>query len=123
MIALIFVFGISIGAFGSILMKIGTSQMGPVEIHSLDQLLGFLLKLLTNFTAMAGMFLYFLAGVTWAYLLTKLDVSYVQPILALTYVATPILAIVLLHENVPLLRWVGILVIIAGVFIVARTSV
>lgn len=122
MIALIFLFGITVGAFGGILMKMGATKIGHVEIHSLWQLIEFLFKLFTNPQSLAGIFLYFLSAVTWSYLLTKLDISFVQPILALTYVVTPILAIFLLHENVPTLRWLGIVVIIFGVFIVARTA-
>lgn len=122
MIPLIFIFGIALGAFGGILMKLGADGLGPVQINSIHQLFDFLFRLFTNLTALAGIMLYFLSAVTWAYLLTKLDISYVQPILALTYVATPILAILLLGEQVPPLRWVGIAIIILGVYIVARTS-
>jgi len=110
------------GAFGGILMKIGASQIGHYQIHSFAQIIGFFFKLFTNIPSLAGVSLYFLSAVTWAYLLTKLDISFVQPILALTYVVTPVLAIILLHEHVPAMRWVGILVIILGVFVVARTS-
>lgn len=122
MTALIFLFGILMGAFGGILMKIGATHIGHVQIHSLSQLLSYLVKLFTNPESLAGVFLYFLSAVIWSYLLTKLDISFVQPILALTYVVTPILAILLLHEHVVPMRWAGIFVIIVGVFIVARTA-
>ena len=110
------------GAFGGILMKIGASQIGHQEIHSFSQLISYLFQLFTNIPSLIGVCLYFFSAVVWAYLLTKLSISYVQPILALTYVVTPILAIVLLNESVPLVRWIGILVIIIGVVIVARTA-
>ena len=122
MIPLIFFIGIVIGAFGGILMKIGAGQIGSVEVNTVSQLVTFLIKLFSNIAALAGMALYFASALVWSYLLTKLDISYVQPILALTYVATPILAIVILGEHVPTLRWIGIVIIILGVFIVARTS-
>lgn len=118
----LFAFGILMGAFGGILMKIGAGQIGRPEIHSFSQLLSYLFQLFTNVPSLAGVFLYFFSAVIWAYLLTKLSISLVQPILALTYVVTPILAVVLLHEGVPALRWLGILVIIIGVVIVARTA-
>lgn len=122
MIPLLFLFGISIGSCGGILMKIGAGQLGHVEIHSLAQLFDYLFRLFTNVPSLAGIFLYFMSAVTWAFLLTKLEISLVQPILALTYVVTPILAIFLLGEHVPAMRWAGIIVIILGVFIVARTA-
>lgn len=120
MIAFIFIIGIMLGASGAIMMKIGVDQLGSPEINSLNQVFLFVLKLLTNPTALLGIILYFLSAMTWSYLLIKLDVSYVQPILALTYVATPILATLILHEDIPFVRWAGIGIIILGVFIVAR---
>lgn len=122
MVPIIFFFGIMVGAFGGILMKIGAGHIGPIQITSLSDIFTFLFKLFTDLTTLAGMFLYFMSAVIWSYLLTKLDISYVQPILALTYVATPILAIFLLGEHVPLMRWVGIIIIVIGVFVVARSS-
>ena len=71
---------------------------------------------------MGGMALYFLSAASWLFLLTKLDISFVQPILALTYVVTPILAVFFLGESVPPLRWVGIAVVVVGVYLIARTA-
>ena len=123
MIAIIFLVGIIMGSFGGILMKLGANNIGHVEIKSIVQLVGYLFKLFTNLQSLAGIFLYFMSALTWSYLLTKLDISFVQPILALTYVITPILGIFILREHVPAMRWIGIIIIIAGVFIVARTKV
>lgn len=110
------------GSVGGILMKIGARQIGHVEIHTFMQLVDYLFKLFTNVSSLGGVVLYFLSAVTWSYLLTKLDISFVQPILALTYVLTPILAIFILGEHVPPMRWIGILVIICGVALVAKTA-
>src|SRR4051812_44564276 len=103
-IALLFLFGISMGAFGGILMKIGATQIGPQQVSSIGQLYNYLFQLFTNIPSLAGVMLYFFSAVVWAYLLTKLSISFVQPILALTYVITPILAILILHEHVPFVR-------------------
>ena len=117
-----FFIGITVGAFGGILMKIGAGHIGPMQINSFVDLITFLFRLFTDVTNLAGMFLYFCSAVIWSYLLTKLNISIVQPILALTYVATPILAVFILGEHVPLMRWVGIAIIIVGVIVVARSS-
>lgn len=110
------------GAVGALLMKIGAKHLGTIHLDTISAALGFVGKMFTNYTILGGMAMYFLSAAIWLYLLTKLDVSVVQPILALTYVATPILAIVFIDEKVPLMRWLGILVIIIGVFLVARTA-
>lgn len=118
-----FALSILFGATGALLMKIGAGQLGEIQLDSPHAAAGFVAKMLTNVTVLAGMSMYFLSAAMWLYLLTKLDVSVVQPILSLTYVLTPILAIFFIGESVPLTRWLGILVIVLGVFIVARTAV
>ena len=118
----LFIIGIGFGAVGALLMKVGASSLGVLQLSNLNDVLLFFGKFLTNFTIMAGMALYFLSAAAWLFLLTKLDISYVQPVLALTYVVTPILAIIFLNESIPPVRWIGIVIIIIGVFIVARTA-
>jgi transporter family protein len=120
--AFTFLLGIVTGALGAILMKIGATRIGHVELHSIAQIFSYIFKLFTTLQSVAGITLYFLSALIWSYLLTKLDISFVQPILALTYVLTPLLAIFILKEQMPAARWLGIFVIIIGVFIVARTG-
>lgn len=122
MVALLFFIGIMMGALGGVLLKMGVSNIGSTQVGSVAQGFQFVISMFTNLQVLTGMALYFLSVVIWAYLLTKLDISFVQPILALTYVVTPILAIFMLHEQVPPNRWLGIAVIIIGVYIVARTA-
>ena len=122
MIPLIFAIGIIMGSIGGILMKVGASHFGKIQIDSFHALVLFFAKMFTDITVLSGMTLYFLSAVVWLYLLTKLEISLVQPILALTYVITPILAIIFLGENVPPLRWIGIGVVIIGVFLIARSA-
>lgn len=121
-IVILFTVSILFGAVGALLMKIGAEQMGVIQLDTAQAVLGFVGKMFTSVTILGGMTMYFLSAVTWLYLLTKLEVSVVQPILALTYIATPILAIVFIGEKVPPARWLGIVVIVIGVFLVARTS-
>lgn len=121
-IVVLFAMSILFGAVGALLMKVGAGQMGTIQLDTVQSILGFVGKMFTNFTVLGGMAMYFLSAAVWLYLLTKLDVSVVQPILALTYVVTPILAIFIIGEGVPISRWIGILVIIFGVFLVARTA-
>jgi drug/metabolite transporter (DMT)-like permease len=54
-------------------------------------------------------------------LLSRADLSYVLPVTSVSYVLIAVLGRFLLHERIHLLRWVGIVVITAGVMIVGRT--
>lgn len=113
---ILFAIGILIGSIGAIFLKIGSGNIMPFTF-SLKWITG----IVANLYLMAGFLLYFLAAGVWIYLMTKLPVSFVQPILALTYAVTPILAMIFLKEYVSAIRWLGISVIIIGVFIISRS--
>jgi drug/metabolite transporter (DMT)-like permease len=108
--------GIVFGAFGAIALK-----LGAVELDHGGTALGILVAALLNWKVMLGLALYVVPSFIWIYLLKSVAVSYLQPLLAMTYVATPLAAWLLLGETVSLGRWCGIAVILIGVTIVART--
>ena len=56
-------------------------------------------------------------------LLSWADLSYVMPVTAISYVVTAFAARLLLHENISLARWTGIVLITLGVMLVGRTQV
>jgi len=62
---------------------------------------------------LGGFFFLYLAALSWA------DLSFVMPLTALSYVFAAVLAKVFLKEQVSLLRWAGILVIVAGIALLA----
>jgi drug/metabolite transporter (DMT)-like permease len=55
-------------------------------------------------------------------LLTWADYSYVQPATSLSYLSITILSSLVLGEAISPLRWLGVIVICLGVFVVGRTS-
>jgi uncharacterized membrane protein len=55
-------------------------------------------------------------------LLSWADLSYVMPVTAIGYVVTAFAARIFLGENVSLARWIGIVLITAGVTLVGRTD-
>ena len=55
-------------------------------------------------------------------MLARLDLSVAYPFLALNFVLVTLSGRFLLGETVPSLRWLGILVIIAGILLVAKST-
>ena len=55
-------------------------------------------------------------------LLSWADLSYVMPVTALSYVVTAFAARLFLGENVSSARWLGIVLVTAGVTLVGRTA-
>lgn len=60
--------------------------------------------------------------VNWMTVLAKADLSYAQPITALSYVTVGIVSVLFLHESVTLPKIIGVLMILAGVWFITRTN-
>ena len=109
------------GAFGQILMKTGMSTIGDVgSIRNLFEV-STILRIFTNFHVIGGLFLYFISAFLWLGALSALDVSYIYPLLSLGYVLTSILSLFVLNENIPLIRWVGIFLVVSGCILILKT--
>ncbi|HEY3926934.1 MAG TPA: EamA family transporter [Candidatus Koribacter sp.] len=90
--------------------EISLSQWWHVELTFLNPWvdLGILLLL--------GYFASYLTSLSWA------DLTYVLPASALGYILVAVIAKFLLHEYVSPVRWIGIVLIVAGVGFVATGS-
>lgn len=68
-----------------------------------------------------GMSLHVSALGLWVLALSKSDLSYAYPFIALGFVLTTLAAAWFLHEPVSMARWGGIVLIVAGVVLVAKS--
>jgi drug/metabolite transporter (DMT)-like permease len=57
----------------------------------------------------------------WMTVLSNADLSYAQPITALSYVTVSVAAVILFGESIPLQRMFGIAMILAGVWFISST--
>lgn len=78
-----------------------------------------LLTLLINPWIVLGLALYVVATVLWFYVLSKAPLSLAYPLQSLSYLLGLFVSRYVLHESVPWTRWVGVLIILAGVAVVA----
>lgn len=112
---------ITFGAVGQILMKGGMNQIGEINDFEGFININMIFCIVTNVYIFVGLLLYAISAFLWLGALSTLDVSYMYPLLSLAYVLTAILASVFLTENITLLRWVGIGLVVAGCFTIMRT--
>ncbi len=69
----------------------------------------------------AGLFLFGLSALVWLVVLSRASLSFAYPFAALTYVLIILFDLFILDETVPPLRWAGVALIVAGIFLVSRT--
>ena len=109
------------GAMGQICWKHGMTCVD--KINEIDDLLQLetIFNIFTNKYIILGLVLYGSAFILWLGAMSTLDISFMYPMLSLAYVITAILAFVFIGENITMVRWAGIVLVVAGCFLIARS--
>ena len=109
------------GPLGNVLLGKGMRGLDTGSVRSAPNPLSVVAHVFvtpTIWLGIASLLAFFVADLlvlSWA------DYSFVQPASAMAYGVVAFLSMLLLGETVTLLRWLGIVIICLGVFIVGRT--
>ncbi len=101
--------------------KVGMNQVGRIGDAQTAYLLDTAWRVLTTPMVLIGLASYGLGAVAWLVVLSRLDLSFAYPFLALNFVLITLASRFVLGEAVPPLRWIGVLIICCGVMVVARS--
>jgi drug/metabolite transporter (DMT)-like permease len=103
------------GSCGDVLLSRGMRDVGEIHIQQLPHVIGALANpwVLLGVGSLLIFFASYSAALSWA------DLTYVLPATAFGYVVLALLSKFFLHEQISASRWVGILLISAGVGFVA----
>lgn len=108
------------GVTGQTFLKMGVEQPGGEAIDS--GVRGLITTIFTTPLVLLGLFFYACGALAWIAVLRKMDLSHAYPFLALNFVLIALVSRFFLGEQIPIGRWAGILVICAGILIVARAG-
>jgi drug/metabolite transporter (DMT)-like permease len=112
-------FQITLNAGTQIILKSGVNSLSfDLTKRSLAQIL---FETITNWYVVIGVLCYGLSFGIWLYLLSKLEVSYLYPMGSISYVIAAVAGYYLLKEDLSPVRIAGILVIVIGVCLVAKS--
>lgn len=109
------------GPLGNVMLGKGMKRVGEVSVHSPAQVFHTLVTIFSTaeiwigITFLITFFLTFMLVLSWA------DYTFVQPSASVSYGMVAVLSHFLLREAIAPLRWLGVLVICLGVFIVSWT--
>lgn len=68
-----------------------------------------------------GILFFCVSSVFWLVVLSRIDLSLAYPLVSVAYVVTAIFSYYVFKEDISLIRWLGILTICLGVFLVSRS--
>lgn len=126
-------YGLSLGIFlliilndmgdtlAQLFMKKGLLATG---VHSVDltNFMHFISQGIGSWLLWLGIVIYALNFFLWVLTLTRVDLSVAMPLGSTSYIAVPIFALIFLGEEVGLMRWLGIVLIVAGMFFISQSE-
>ena len=116
---LLLVISVLLAVSGQLLMKKGMMLFGTFPA---SQLLLNVIPMFMNPFVFFGFACFGLSSLFWLVVLSRLELSFVYPMVSVAYVIVALASMVLFKENVPLIRWLGIAVIVFGVFLISRSG-
>jgi uncharacterized membrane protein len=103
-----------------LLLKKGLLSVGEFPVRFND-VIPFFIKAYTNVYVIFAVILTIVTAMVWILAVSKAQLSFLYPFMALSYVLVALFSLLLFKEDVGVLRWLGIIVICAGVFLVSRS--
>jgi len=115
---LLFASSLILAVTGQLLMKKGMNMFGSFPINQMVQKI---IPMFMNPYVFFGFACFGLSSIFWLAVLSRFEISMVYPMVSLAYVVVAIASLILFKENITLIRWVGIGVILLGVVLISRS--
>lgn len=109
------------GPLGNVMLGKGMKRIGEVSVHSPAQVFHTLVTIFSTAEIWIGIAFLITFFLTYMLVLSWADYTFVQPSSSVSYGMVALLSHFLLGEAIAPLRWLGVLVICLGVFIVSWT--
>ena len=112
------VIAICFSVTGELMLKSAMNQIGTFSFSNFLPTMG---RILSHPRIWAGFGFFALGAFWWLAVLSRVNLSWAYPMLAIGYILVLIFSAVVLREHVSLIRWVGALVICLGIVLVFRS--
>ena len=103
---------------GQITLKSAMNQIGRIGSAEVAAAGDTILRAAREPRLWLGLTLFGISSIFWMVVLSRVPLSVAYPFVGISYVVIVLMARFVLAENVPALRWVGVLVVAAGITII-----
>ena len=107
---------------GNICLSRGMRQIGPIELKQLSAVFMTAGRMLGSVWVLVGVAFLILYFISYLEALSRLELSYVLPMTAVSYLLATLFSVAVLHEAVSPMRWIGTSAICVGVLLVGRSQ-
>lgn len=112
--------GVILNTAAQLLLKAGMLRIGHFDFE-LNKLLNISYQVMLNPYIIIGLLAYIISFVVWLMVLSRVEISFAYPLISIGYVLSAITAYYFFNEDLSVLRLLGIVVILFGVYLVARS--
>lgn len=117
---LLILFSVSLAVFGQVFLKKGMLDIGEIPLNFGTPFF-LLARVFSSFKLFFGFSLFALSSVTWLVVLSRVDLSFAYPMVSMGYILTIFISWKFLGETISPMRWIAVVVICTGVFLLSRS--
>jgi len=116
---LVILIAVVLMAYANVVLKLRVTTLGGDSSVSLRS---YLVSMMLDPWTWSALVAAVITGLLYVISLRQLELSVVEPLFALVFVVVPVAAVLLLGEQLPTLRIVGLILIFIGVILVGQTA-
>jgi len=113
---------VTLAAVAQVTLKAGVNHVTDANGGQLAMNADSLKQIAQQVLVWAGLAIFAVSAVLWLFALSRADLSFAYPFAALGYVIIVIASILFLDEHVQPITWVGVVLIISGIVLIAQGS-
>lgn len=117
-VGLLLVISVSFAIAGQLTLKRAMEHVGRIGTAQVSAPAETLTRVAKQPLLWIGLTLFGISAAFWLIVLSHVPLSVAYPVVGLSYVLIVLFARIILHEHVPALRWVGVVVVALGIAIV-----
>lgn len=106
-------------AMAQVIVKLGLNRIGGFHI-SFKSFFSDIIPFISSYCLWIGFITIIVSSFLWMKVLAKVELSVAYPLISISYIFGIIAAVIIFKESVPLIRWVGVIVIMFGIFLITR---
>ena len=111
---------VTLAAVAQVTLKAGMNHVTDANGGQLALNADSLKQIATQMFVWAGIAIFAVSAVLWLFALSRANLSFAYPFAALGYVIIVVASILFLGEHVQPLTWVGVVLIVTGILVIAQ---
>jgi multidrug transporter EmrE-like cation transporter len=119
---LLVVISVGLATGGHFMLKAAMDRVGRIGTEQVTNIGDTLSRAAREPRLWVGLFLFGISALFWLVVLSRVSLSIAYPFAGLSYVVIVFLDKYVLNEHVPILRWIGVAVVAAGIALVGIST-